>query len=79
MAAENIPENPLRFLYPNIPKDNAFGKYYSRPKEGECAINGSYSVSVMFVLEILGHCIISVAWKDRVAVGLSVFAALTHA
>ncbi|XP_063255953.1 signal transducer and activator of transcription 1-alpha/beta isoform X1 [Prinia subflava] len=33
MAAENIPENPLRFLYPNIPKDNAFGKYYSRPKE----------------------------------------------
>ncbi|NWW20125.1 STAT1 protein, partial [Falcunculus frontatus] len=29
MAAENIPENPLRFLYPNTPKDNAFGKYYS--------------------------------------------------
>ncbi|NXK91267.1 STAT1 protein, partial [Formicarius rufipectus] len=29
MAAENIPENPLRFLYPDIPKDNAFGKYYS--------------------------------------------------
>ncbi|XP_047432793.1 signal transducer and activator of transcription 1a isoform X1 [Mugil cephalus] len=28
MAAENIPENPLRFLYPNIPKDKAFGKYY---------------------------------------------------
>ncbi|NXH94762.1 STAT1 protein, partial [Pachycephala philippinensis] len=27
MAAENIPENPLRFLYPNTPKDNAFGKY----------------------------------------------------
>ncbi|XP_071603927.1 signal transducer and activator of transcription 1-alpha/beta isoform X1 [Heliangelus exortis] len=33
MAAENIPENPLKFLYPDIPKDNAFGKYYSRPKE----------------------------------------------
>ncbi|XP_036397151.1 signal transducer and activator of transcription 1-alpha/beta-like [Megalops cyprinoides] len=33
MAAENIPENPLRFLYPNIPKDSAFGKYYSRPAE----------------------------------------------
>lgn len=33
MAAENIPENPLSYLYPNIPKDNAFGKYYSRPKE----------------------------------------------
>ncbi|NWX34057.1 STAT1 protein, partial [Notiomystis cincta] len=35
MAAENIPENPLQFLYPNIPKDNAFGKYYSRPKEAQ--------------------------------------------
>lgn len=33
MAAENIPENPLRFLYPDIPKDHAFAKYYSRPKE----------------------------------------------
>ncbi|KAJ6665237.1 hypothetical protein lerEdw1_004286 [Lerista edwardsae] len=33
MAAENIPENPLKFLYPDIPKDIAFGKYYSRPKE----------------------------------------------
>lgn len=33
MAAENIPENPLRFLYPEIPKDKAFGKYYSKPSE----------------------------------------------
>uniref|UniRef100_A0A8C5QF80 Signal transducer and activator of transcription n=1 Tax=Leptobrachium leishanense TaxID=445787 RepID=A0A8C5QF80_9ANUR len=33
MAAENIPDNPLRYLYPNTPKDLAFGKYYSRPKE----------------------------------------------
>ncbi|XP_061572079.1 signal transducer and activator of transcription 1a isoform X3 [Cololabis saira] len=33
MAAENIPENPLRFLYPNIPKDKAFGKYYPKPPE----------------------------------------------
>lgn len=33
MAAENIPENPLRFLYPDIPKDQAFGKYYARPSE----------------------------------------------
>ncbi|CAH2306575.1 glutaminase kidney isoform, mitochondrial isoform X1 [Pelobates cultripes] len=33
MAAENIPDNPLRYLYPNTPKDHAFGKYYSRPKE----------------------------------------------
>ncbi|XP_078260245.1 signal transducer and activator of transcription 1-alpha/beta-like isoform X3 [Rhinoraja longicauda] len=33
MAAENIPENPLKFLYPSISKDQAFGKYYSRPKD----------------------------------------------
>ncbi|KAM9305265.1 LOW QUALITY PROTEIN: signal transducer and activator of transcription 1-alpha/beta [Gastrophryne carolinensis] len=33
MAAENIPENPLKFLYPSTPKDTAFGKYYSRPKD----------------------------------------------
>ncbi|KAG8004670.1 Signal transducer and activator of transcription 1 [Nibea albiflora] len=30
---KNIPENPLRFLYPNIPKDKAFGKYYPKPSE----------------------------------------------
>uniref|UniRef100_A0A8B9EB57 Signal transducer and activator of transcription n=1 Tax=Anser cygnoides TaxID=8845 RepID=A0A8B9EB57_ANSCY len=40
MAAENIPENPLRFLYPDIPKDNAFGKYYSRPKEEPMDLDG---------------------------------------
>lgn len=34
MAAENIPENPLKFLYPDIPKDTAFGRYYSRPTDG---------------------------------------------
>nr|XP_046238724.1 signal transducer and activator of transcription 1a isoform X2 [Scatophagus argus] len=33
MAAENIPVNPLRFLYPDIPKDKAFGKYYPKPSE----------------------------------------------
>ncbi|KAK5872325.1 hypothetical protein PBY51_013039 [Eleginops maclovinus] len=29
LEAENIPENPLIYLYPNTPKDEAFGKYYS--------------------------------------------------
>ncbi|XP_062390528.1 signal transducer and activator of transcription 4 isoform X3 [Sardina pilchardus] len=24
-----VPENPLKFLYPDIPKDEAFGKYYN--------------------------------------------------
>ncbi|KAM6945376.1 signal transducer and activator of transcription 1a [Aplochiton taeniatus] len=35
MAAENIPENPLRFLYPDNPKDKAFGKYYTKPSESQ--------------------------------------------
>uniref|UniRef100_A0A8D3D8Y6 Signal transducer and activator of transcription n=1 Tax=Scophthalmus maximus TaxID=52904 RepID=A0A8D3D8Y6_SCOMX len=30
----NIPENPLLYLYPNIPKDKAFGKYYSEKSGG---------------------------------------------
>ncbi|XP_061744973.1 signal transducer and activator of transcription 1a isoform X2 [Nerophis ophidion] len=33
MAADDIPDNPLRFLYPNLPKDDAFGKYYTKNAE----------------------------------------------
>uniref|UniRef100_A0A674B2G7 Signal transducer and activator of transcription n=1 Tax=Salmo trutta TaxID=8032 RepID=A0A674B2G7_SALTR len=35
MAAGNIPEIPLCFLYPDIPKDKAFGKFYTRTIEGK--------------------------------------------
>ncbi|XP_072511144.1 signal transducer and activator of transcription 2 isoform X3 [Notamacropus eugenii] len=28
LAEENVPENPLCFLYPGIPRDQAFGPYY---------------------------------------------------
>ncbi|XP_026069015.1 signal transducer and activator of transcription 1-alpha/beta-like isoform X1 [Carassius auratus] len=35
MEAENIPVNPLCYLYPNTPKDQAFGKYYSEKTEEE--------------------------------------------
>ncbi|XP_032730364.1 signal transducer and activator of transcription 2 isoform X2 [Lontra canadensis] len=28
LTEENIPENPLRFLYPRVPRDEAFGRYY---------------------------------------------------
>ncbi|XP_019410144.1 PREDICTED: signal transducer and activator of transcription 4 isoform X2 [Crocodylus porosus] len=41
IMADNVPENPLKYLYPDIPKDKAFGRYYScqpnevsRPTEG---------------------------------------------
>uniref|UniRef100_A0A3P8RZY4 Signal transducer and activator of transcription n=1 Tax=Amphiprion percula TaxID=161767 RepID=A0A3P8RZY4_AMPPE len=31
-----VPENPLKFLYPNIPKDEAFGRLYnSQPSKGK--------------------------------------------
>ncbi|XP_077081827.1 signal transducer and activator of transcription 1-alpha/beta-like [Siphateles boraxobius] len=33
IAADTVPENPLRFLYPDLPKDDAFKKYYSKPTE----------------------------------------------
>ncbi|XP_077599755.1 signal transducer and activator of transcription 1a [Stigmatopora nigra] len=33
MVMDDIPENPLRFLYPNIPKDVAFKKYYVKNAE----------------------------------------------
>lgn len=48
MAAENIPENPLRFLYPNIPKDKAFGKYYPKPSESK---SQQHSATLTEVLE----------------------------
>ncbi|XP_074521907.1 signal transducer and activator of transcription 2 [Halichoeres trimaculatus] len=34
IEAENIPESPLLYLYPNTPRDEAFGKYYSE-KSGD--------------------------------------------
>nr|XP_033795408.1 signal transducer and activator of transcription 2 [Geotrypetes seraphini] len=33
IADENIPENPLKYLYPDIMKDVAFGKYYEHKSE----------------------------------------------
>ncbi|XP_043850606.1 signal transducer and activator of transcription 4 [Dromiciops gliroides] len=34
IMSENVPENPLKYLYPDIPKDKAFGKHYSsQPNE----------------------------------------------
>ena len=33
LTDENIPENPLCFLYPRIPRDEAFGHYYQEKGE----------------------------------------------
>ncbi|XP_007910202.1 signal transducer and activator of transcription 1-alpha/beta-like isoform X2 [Callorhinchus milii] len=34
IADENVPEHPLLYLYPNIPKDEAFGHYYTNSEPG---------------------------------------------
>ncbi|XP_036255773.1 signal transducer and activator of transcription 2 [Molothrus ater] len=39
---EKNPENPLKFLYPNIPRDEAFGPYYSQRLEGNLSESQKY-------------------------------------
>nr|XP_056711592.1 signal transducer and activator of transcription 2 [Euleptes europaea] len=41
-AEEDIPENPLRFLYPDIPRNEAFGPYYSEHRKGDLAEQKKY-------------------------------------
>uniref|UniRef100_A0A673J8Q7 Signal transducer and activator of transcription n=1 Tax=Sinocyclocheilus rhinocerous TaxID=307959 RepID=A0A673J8Q7_9TELE len=38
-AAEKIPVNPLIYLYPDIPKDDAFGRYYTSSSDEEMEID----------------------------------------
>ncbi|KAM9514552.1 signal transducer and activator of transcription 2 [Guaruba guarouba] len=42
LVEENIPENPLQFLHPNIPRDEAFGPYYSKREEGNLTEQKKY-------------------------------------
>ncbi|XP_016160417.1 PREDICTED: nascent polypeptide-associated complex subunit alpha, muscle-specific form-like [Ficedula albicollis] len=42
MVEENIPENPLKFLYPNTARDEAFGPYYSQRQEGTLSDSQKY-------------------------------------
>lgn len=51
LEAENIPESPLLYLYPNTPKDEAFGKYYCE-KTGSKDIN-SFCYFFLLVAYIL--------------------------
>lgn len=49
LEAGNIPVNPLCYLYPDIPKDTAFGKYYTE-KTGEDSPYFKYiKTKLMFV------------------------------
>uniref|UniRef100_A0A8C2XM45 Signal transducer and activator of transcription n=1 Tax=Cyclopterus lumpus TaxID=8103 RepID=A0A8C2XM45_CYCLU len=49
LEAENIPESPLLYLYPSTPKDEAFGKYYSK-KSGS---KGNKCFACTFFLDTL--------------------------
>ncbi|XP_069735732.1 signal transducer and activator of transcription 2 isoform X2 [Phaenicophaeus curvirostris] len=42
LVEENIPENPLRFLYPDTPRDEAFGPYYSQRQDGNLTEQKKY-------------------------------------
>ncbi|XP_056370917.1 signal transducer and activator of transcription 2 [Oenanthe melanoleuca] len=42
MVEENVPENPLKFLYPSTPRDEAFGPYYSQRQEGTLSDSQKY-------------------------------------
>lgn len=55
-----VPENPLKFLYPDIPKDDAFGRLYnSAPNKGTdpytCCVQ---FVSAVFCGSLLGNFLI---------------------
>ncbi|XP_035518083.1 signal transducer and activator of transcription 2 [Morone saxatilis] len=49
LEAENIPENPLVYLYPNTPKDEAFGKYYSDKSGDDSPFIKYIKTKLMFV------------------------------
>uniref|UniRef100_A0A8D0C0A6 Signal transducer and activator of transcription n=1 Tax=Salvator merianae TaxID=96440 RepID=A0A8D0C0A6_SALMN len=42
LADKAFPENPLRYLYPDIPRDEAFGPYYSPHREVDMAEQRKY-------------------------------------
>ncbi|XP_066471970.1 signal transducer and activator of transcription 2 isoform X2 [Tiliqua scincoides] len=42
VAAEDIPENPLQYLYPDTPRDEAFGPFYSERREGDLLEHKKY-------------------------------------
>ncbi|XP_042305569.1 signal transducer and activator of transcription 2 [Sceloporus undulatus] len=42
LAEEVIPENPLHYLYPDIPRDEAFGPYYSEHREADLTEKREY-------------------------------------
>lgn len=52
LVDENVPENPLKFLYPNIPKDDALWKYYA---ENDAGMEDDY-FAVQRGVDASSHC-----------------------
>uniref|UniRef100_A0A3P8UYP4 Signal transducer and activator of transcription n=1 Tax=Cynoglossus semilaevis TaxID=244447 RepID=A0A3P8UYP4_CYNSE len=49
LEAENIPENPLLYLYPDTPKDEAFGKFYTEKTGADSPYIMYIKTKLMFV------------------------------
>ncbi|XP_005799902.1 signal transducer and activator of transcription 1-alpha/beta [Xiphophorus maculatus] len=49
LEAENIPESPLLFLYPDTPKDEAFGKWYCEKSGADNPYMKYIKTKLMFV------------------------------
>ncbi|XP_074489679.1 signal transducer and activator of transcription 2 isoform X2 [Sebastes fasciatus] len=49
LEAENIPENPLIYLYPNTPKEDAFRKYYNEKSGNDSPYIKYIKTKLMFV------------------------------
>ncbi|XP_043979370.1 signal transducer and activator of transcription 2 [Gambusia affinis] len=49
LEAENVPESPLLFLYPDTPKDEAFGKWYNEKSGDENPYKKYIKTKLMFV------------------------------
>uniref|UniRef100_A0A8C9W3Q6 Signal transducer and activator of transcription n=1 Tax=Scleropages formosus TaxID=113540 RepID=A0A8C9W3Q6_SCLFO len=47
----NVPENPLKFLYPDIPKDEAFGKHYNS-QQSKGNQTGGGPLKITFLLQL---------------------------
>lgn len=57
LAVENMPENPLKFLYPDTPQNEAFGPFYSERREGTVACQIFLCLSHELFYDVLFSCI----------------------